>query len=36
MISIAKSHLPLDLFSLGKDSTLGGVGANKDITYGDN
>lgn len=26
---------PFDLFSFGKDRTLGGVGANKDITYGD-
>ncbi|AZF63410.1 MULTISPECIES: type II secretion system major pseudopilin GspG [Pseudomonas] len=25
-----------DLFSFGKDRTLGGVGDNKDITYGDN
>ncbi|WP_257626821.1 type II secretion system protein GspG [Pseudomonas sp. Xaverov 259] len=26
---------PFDLFSFGKDRTLGGVGASKDITYGD-
>lgn len=29
-------NMPFDLFSFGKDRTLGGVGDNKDITYGDN
>ncbi|MFL1505384.1 type II secretion system major pseudopilin GspG [Pseudomonas sp. O64] len=29
-------NTPFDLFSFGKDRTLGGVGDNKDITYGDN
>lgn len=28
-------NTPFDLFSFGKDRTLGGVGDNKDITYGD-
>jgi general secretion pathway protein G len=28
-------NTPFDLFSFGKDRTLGGVGENKDITYGD-
>ena len=31
-----QSQAPFDLFSFGKDRTLGGVGVNKDITYGDN
>ncbi|NVZ71339.1 type II secretion system major pseudopilin GspG [Pseudomonas costantinii] len=28
-------NTPFDLFSFGKDRTLGGVGDNKDIAYGD-
>lgn len=31
-----QNQTPFDLFSFGKDRTLGGVGVNKDITYGDN
>ena len=31
-----QSQTPFDLFSFGKDRTLGGVGVNKDISYGDN
>ncbi|MFB3304605.1 type II secretion system major pseudopilin GspG [Pseudomonas sp. AMR01] len=31
----SQSQTPFDLFSFGKDRTLGGVGVNKDITYGD-
>ncbi|OPB03207.1 type II secretion system protein GspG [Pseudomonas fluorescens] len=31
-----QAKTPFDLFSFGKDRTLGGVGENKDITYGDN
>ncbi|WP_448650776.1 type II secretion system major pseudopilin GspG [Pseudomonas fluorescens] len=31
-----QSQTPFDLFSFGKDRTLGGVGDNKDIAYGDN
>jgi len=31
-----QGQAPFDLFSFGKDRTLGGVGVNKDITYGDN
>ncbi|NWA81512.1 type II secretion system major pseudopilin GspG [Pseudomonas sp. D2002] len=31
-----QTQTPFDLFSFGKDRTLGGVGDNKDITYGDN
>ncbi|WP_312493224.1 type II secretion system major pseudopilin GspG [Pseudomonas cremoris] len=30
-----QTQTPFDLFSFGKDRTLGGVGVNKDITYGD-
>lgn len=30
-----QTRTPFDLFSFGKDRTLGGVGENKDITYGD-
>ena len=30
-----QSRTPFDLFSFGKDRTLGGVGDNKDIAYGD-
>lgn len=30
-----QAQTPFDLFSFGKDRTLGGVGVNKDITYGD-
>ncbi|MGB3125157.1 MAG: type II secretion system major pseudopilin GspG [Pseudomonas sp.] len=30
-----QAHTPFDLFSFGKDRTLGGAGVNKDITYGD-
>jgi len=32
----SQPQVPFDLFSFGKDRTLGGVGDNKDITYGDN
>ncbi|MBI6909283.1 type II secretion system major pseudopilin GspG [Pseudomonas palleroniana] len=31
----SQPNTPFDLFSFGKDRTLGGVGDNKDITYGD-
>ncbi|WP_395607795.1 type II secretion system major pseudopilin GspG [Pseudomonas sp. B22129] len=31
----SQAQTPFDLFSFGKDRTLGGVGENKDITYGD-
>ncbi|ROM33788.1 type II secretion system protein GspG [Pseudomonas poae] len=31
----SQPNVPFDLFSFGKDRTLGGVGENKDITYGD-
>jgi general secretion pathway protein G len=30
-----QSQIPFELFSFGKDRTLGGVGDNKDIAYGD-
>ena len=30
-----QTKTPFELFSFGKDRTLGGVGDNKDITYGD-
>ncbi len=30
-----QARTPFDLFSFGKDRTVGGVGENKDITYGD-
>ena len=33
--SPGQAQTPFDLFSFGKDRTLGGVGENKDITYGD-
>ena len=32
----SQPQVPFDLFSFGKDRTLGGVGDNKDIAYGDN
>ena len=32
----SQPQVSFDLFSFGKDRTLGGVGDNKDITYGDN
>ena len=31
----SQAQTPFDLFSFGKDRTLGGVGDNKDIAYGD-
>ncbi|WP_248751596.1 type II secretion system major pseudopilin GspG [Pseudomonas sp. MWU15-20650] len=32
----SQPEIPFDLFSFGKDRTLGGAGDNKDIAYGDN